>query len=89
VVWFGESLPQAPWQAALAATADCDAFVCCGTSALVYPAAALPELAIRRGVVTVQVNPNPTPLDEHVSLVLRAGAGVVLPQLLRETWGES
>lgn len=89
VVWFGEALPQGPWQAALAATADCDALLCCGTSSLVYPAAALPEVAIRRGVVTVQINPNPTPLDGHVSLVLRASAGVALPQLLREIWGQA
>jgi NAD-dependent deacetylase len=34
VVWFGESLPDAPWQSVLEAARRCDVFLCCGTSAL-------------------------------------------------------
>jgi NAD-dependent deacetylase len=89
VVWFGESLPQEPWRQALNATQSCDAFVCCGTSGVVYPAAALPEIACARRVVTIQVNPDPTPMDAAASLVMRAAAGEALPRLLRETWGDS
>jgi NAD-dependent deacetylase len=52
----------------------------------VYPAAALPEIAAARKVVTVQINPNPTPLDRAASLVLRAPAATALPELLRQVW---
>jgi len=39
VVWFGESLPETPWKAVRDAAKRCDFFLCCGTSALVQPAA--------------------------------------------------
>ena len=53
-----------------------------GTSAEVYPAAALPESALRRGARVVEVNPNETPLSAHADDVLRGPAGVVLPALV-------
>jgi NAD-dependent deacetylase len=86
VVWFGESLPQEAWQRALAAAQSCDALLCCGTSGIVYPAAALPEIATARHVVTLQINPNPTPFDAAASAVIRASAGAALPELLDEIW---
>jgi NAD-dependent deacetylase len=87
VVWFGEALPRLAWARALAAAHSCDALVCCGTSGVVYPAAALPEITRSRGAVTLQINPNPTPLDATASLVIRAAAGIALPRLLAEVWG--
>jgi NAD-dependent deacetylase len=86
VVWFGESLPQAPWIAALNAAKQCDFFICCGTSALVQPAASLIDIAIDAGATTVQVNPNPTELDSAVTFALRGPSGIVLPHLVAETW---
>jgi NAD-dependent deacetylase len=83
VVWFGEGLPQAEWRAALEAAEDCDVFLCVGTSALVQPAASLVERAAGAGALTVQVNPNPTPLDDEVDFTLKGLAGAVLPELLR------
>ena len=67
VVWFGEPLPAAPWQRALEAAHTCDVLLCCGTSGMVYPAASLPEIAASRRVMTLQVNPNPTPFDAAAS----------------------
>src|SRR5262245_37924454 len=37
VVWFGENLPEDVWRAACRATAECQAFLVVGTSAVVYP----------------------------------------------------
>jgi NAD-dependent deacetylase len=87
VVWFGEPLPAPAWQRALAAARSCDAFLCCGTSGIVYPAAALPEITAARRVVTIQINSNPTPLDASASAVIRGEAGTTLPRLLEEIWG--
>ena len=87
VVWFGEALPEAEWHAAIAAANCCDVFLCIGTSSLVQPAASLTTMAIRRRAITIQVNPNPTDLDDRVSLNLSGPAGVVMPVLVDKVWG--
>lgn len=86
VVWFGENLPQLPWLAACEAAKDCDVLLCVGTSLLVYPAASLLEMAVASRATTIQVNPNPTELDNTVTLAIRGPAGTVLPRLVSETW---
>jgi NAD-dependent deacetylase len=58
-----------------------------GTSALVQPAAALPWLAMERGAVIIEVNPQVTPLTDQASYVLRGPSGEVLPELVRTVWG--
>jgi NAD-dependent deacetylase len=83
VVWFGETIPAAALLQADAAATDCDAFLSVGTSSLVYPAAGLAEVALRRGIPVIEVNPNPTDLSAHAHVVLAGPAGQVLPELLR------
>ena len=83
VVWFGEAIPRQPMLLAAAAAADCDAFLSIGTSSLVYPAAGLAEVALRRGVPVIEVNPNETDLTAQADIVLRGPAGQILPTLLR------
>ncbi|HEX3799593.1 MAG TPA: NAD-dependent deacylase [Verrucomicrobiae bacterium] len=81
VVWFEESLPQTEIHAAHLASASCDVFLSIGTSALVYPAAALPLEALQNGALLVEINPQPTPLTKHASFVLSSAAGLALPEL--------
>jgi len=87
VVWFGESLPQGPWRAAVEAARQCEVFFCIGTSALVQPAASLIDLARQSGAVTVQVNPNPTETDRTVTHLLRGKAGEIMPLLVERACG--
>lgn len=61
VVWFEEALPREPWAKAEKAAAECDAFFLIGTSALVYPAAALPEAPLLWGKLVIEINPEATP----------------------------
>jgi NAD-dependent deacetylase len=82
VVWFGESLPTAEWEAAQGAASRCDVFFCIGTSSVVQPAASLVNFAMRAGAVTVQVNPNPTGLESHVTCEFPFAAGAVLPGII-------
>lgn len=82
VVWFGEAIPEEALHASLAAAADCDVFLSVGTSALVYPAAGLADVAREAGAVTIEVNPSPTGQSESYSASLRGNAGTVLPQLV-------
>ncbi|MCW2664299.1 MAG: putative transcriptional regulatory protein [Mycobacterium sp.] len=83
IVWFGEPLPDEPWQSAVEATQAADVMVVVGTSAIVYPAAGLPDLALSRGTVVVEVNPEPTPLTPSATISIRASASQALPQLLQ------
>jgi NAD-dependent deacetylase len=83
VVWFGEQLPEEPWQRAVEATQAADVLVVVGTSAIVYPAAGLPELALARGATVVEVNPEPTPLSPSATISLRETASQALPGLLQ------
>jgi NAD-dependent deacetylase len=81
VVWFGEALPPAALAAAWEAAQTCQVFFSVGTSSLVEPAASLPWEARRRGALVVEVNPQPTPLSEVATFVLRGPAGTVLPEI--------
>jgi len=83
VVWFGEALPQEAFAQAQAMARRAALCLVVGTSALVYPAAALPEEALAAGAYVVEINPEPTPLSPFASEVLSGPAGEVLPALLR------
>lgn len=82
VVWFGETLPGPPWDAAVDAVTSAAAVLVVGTSGLVHPAASLPSLAADARIPVVEVNPGPSGLGPEVSVHLRATAGQALPPLL-------
>ncbi len=87
VVWFGESLPYEALKKALEAAQKADFFLTVGTSALVQPAASIPLLAVERGVTTVEVNPQKTPLTSYMDFYLPGPAGEVLPVLVSAVLG--
>jgi NAD-dependent deacetylase len=82
VVWFGESLPMAAVERAFAAAQHAEAVLVVGTSSLVYPAAALPQVARAAGAFVVEVNPEATPLTPLVQASLRGRAAELVPALL-------
>lgn len=82
IVWFGEPLPEEPWRSAVEATGSADVMVVVGTSAIVYPAAGLPDLALARGTAVIEVNPEPTPLSGSATISIRESASQALPGLL-------
>jgi NAD-dependent deacetylase len=81
IVWFGEMLPQDVWREALDAATWADVLVTVGTSAVVYPAAGLVEMAAGNGARTIEVNLEPTGLSEAVDISLIGKAGDLLPRL--------
>lgn len=83
IVWFGEQLPDEPWRRAVEATEAADVMVVVGTSAIVYPAAGLAELALSRGTAVIEVNPEVTPLSGSVTISMRETASQALPGLLQ------
>lgn len=82
VVWFQEALPEAAMELAVRASKSCDVFLSIGTSAVVYPAADLPFVALRGGATVIEINPQATPLTDQAQFVLNGAAGVVLPELV-------
>lgn len=65
VTFFGESLPELAFQHAQDLAMECDLFLVLGTSLTVFPAAGIPQLALRHGAKLIIVNAQPTPLDDY------------------------
>jgi NAD-dependent deacetylase len=82
VVWFGEPLPMTVLEEAEAAARRAKLMLVVGTSSLVYPAAALPQVARSAGAYIVEINPEPTPLSPHADERLAGPAGEILPLLV-------
>jgi NAD-dependent deacetylase len=84
VVWFGESLPRQALQQAITASQTADVFLSIGTSALVQPAASLPLQALQANAITVEVNPQSTPLTPYMHHALQGKSGTVLPAIISQ-----
>jgi NAD-dependent deacetylase len=82
VVWFGEALPAEIWRKAEAAARAADLFLVVGTSAIVYPAAGLAQIAKASGARVVEINVAATALSEEIDESLRGPSGELLPLLL-------
>jgi NAD-dependent deacetylase len=82
VVWFGEYLPEGPWQRSMDAVRSCDLLLVVGTSGVVHPAAGLPALAREQGVPVIEVNPERTPLSAEADYSIRSSAAAALPALV-------
>ncbi len=82
VVWFGELLPADVLRAAEQAARQAEVMLVVGTSAEVYPAAALPWIAWECGATIIEINPSPTPLASIAHAVISQKAGTALPALV-------
>ena len=72
---FGQAMPERETAEAFAAAAVCDLMLVIGSSLVVYPAAGVPEQAVRSGAPLVIVNREPTPLDAQAEIVVHGAAG--------------
>jgi len=79
---FGENLVAEDLERAQLAAAQATLFLALGTSLGVYPAAALPEHALRAGASLAILNGEPTPFDHAAEFVFRGRLGEVLPDLV-------
>jgi NAD-dependent protein deacetylase/lipoamidase len=79
VVLFGELLPPGAFELAAEKAGNCELCFVVGTSALVYPAAGLPEIARATGAYLCEINPERTALSNICDEVLTGRAGDVLP----------
>lgn len=82
VVLFGESLPGDAMNEAIQRARECDCLLAVGTSALVYPAASIPQVAIGSGSKLIEVNPDPSRLTAYADVVVAQESERVLPRIL-------
>jgi NAD-dependent deacetylase len=83
VVWFYESLPEETWEKAEAAVRACQCFMVVGTSAIVYPAAGLIDLARTVNARVIEVNLERTAASHRADVSLYGPSGQVLPRLVK------
>jgi len=84
VVWFGENLDGNVLHESEKLAQNAEVFLAIGTSAVVYPAAGLIDIARRGGAVIVEVNPDQTAFSDRVDYAFRGPSGEVLPRLLTQ-----
>jgi NAD-dependent deacetylase len=87
VVWFEEALPEGVWKKAEDAVARCECLMVVGTSAVVYPAAGLIDLARMQGAAVLEVNVTPSAASSRVDVLLLGPSGTVLPELIKQASG--
>ncbi len=81
-ILFGQPLPRAELDRAIALAQSCDLFLVIGSSLRVSPASRLPALAVERGTPLIIINREPTPLDTRADIVLHANAGETMARLI-------
>jgi len=95
VVHFKEPIPKDVSDQSLEEVSKCDLMLICGTSAVVYPFAALPRIARERvvkkegkwsPVTIIEINAEPTPLTEEgiSDYIIQAKTGEALPKIVEE-----
>ena len=83
IVFFGEVIPQEAMSISNDYAEDCDVVLVVGTSAIVYPAAAIPMSAKRNGAKVIEFNLERTELSSQVTDVfIQGSAGDTLPKLI-------
>jgi NAD-dependent deacetylase len=87
VVWFGEPLPEHVLERAFEIAKTSKVCLSVGTSAVVYPAAYLPEVCKKNGGILIEINPEETPLTPIADLSLRTSAAEALPKIVEHLKG--
>ena len=74
-VFFGEALPEEPWEKSIDLISNSEVLIVMGSSLLVAPASGLPRLALSKGAALVIINLMETPFDDEADIVIREKIG--------------
>ncbi|MCY3986687.1 MAG: Sir2 family NAD-dependent protein deacetylase [Candidatus Dadabacteria bacterium] len=80
-VFFGEPLPEKPWEKSVDLVSSSEVLIVAGSSLLVAPASGLPRLALSKGATLVIINLTETQFDDEAYIVIRREIG----EFFRET----
>ncbi len=89
IVMFGEPLPRGIFRRAMELAMKCDCIIAAGTSAIVYPAASIPEYAVRKGATLIEINPERTGLTPFARLWIPLRASVALGEIFKQLTGKA
>jgi len=81
ITLFGEMLPADAWNKAEQHCAQADVVLVVGSSLEVWPAAALPEMALENGAKLIINNLSATHLDSSAQALLKSDVAETLPEL--------
>lgn len=82
VVWFGESLDPDVIRSSMTAAAEADLCLVVGTSAVVHPAASIPDVTRQAGGRVLELNLEATPVTSYADVSLLGEAGTLVPAVL-------
>lgn len=74
-VFFGEALPEEPWEKSVDLVSNSEVLIVMGSSLLVAPASGLPRLALSKWAALVIINLMETPFDDEADIVIREKIG--------------
>lgn len=83
-ILFGEPLPQAALMRAYELSESCDLMLVLGSSLVVYPAAQLPNVAVRCGAKLILLNLEETEKDYLADIVINGKIGDIFPRIIDE-----
>jgi NAD-dependent deacetylase len=83
-VSFGQTVPEKLVRASFAHAGECKVLMVIGSSLVVFPAAQLPVHAVQHGADLIIIGLGDTPYDEMAKVVIRAGAGEAMSQILQK-----
>lgn len=81
-ILFGEQLPYEVLEQSREEILAADLLIVIGSSLTVYPAAALPSLAVQTGSGLIILNKEITPMDTYADVAIRGMAGEIMPKIL-------
>lgn len=81
IVLFGEMLPAGTWTQAESHCRQADVILVAGSSLEVWPAAALPEMAVEGSAALIINNLSPTPLDSSAEVLIPLDVADAIPQI--------
>jgi len=84
IVMFEEQLPVDVLQEAGRHALAADVFIVIGSTLTVYPAALMPQYAVRSGAELVIINLSNTPMDHQASVVIHAKAGETMTTVVEK-----
>ncbi|MBD3378735.1 NAD-dependent deacylase [candidate division KSB1 bacterium] len=82
ITWFGDLLDNQVIVQAEEMMVRADLLITIGTSAVVWPAAGLVQVALQNRVLSIEINPKATSVSHLYEQSIRGQAGQVLPELL-------
>ena len=82
-IFFGEMIPEDYLWRSQKLSSECELMLVIGTSAVVQPASMMPEIAKKNGASVIEINPEETPLSDHITdCFLKGNAGSVMNQII-------